>query len=77
LVFINLYFDYFSVNFEHPIRLKEKFEITPIEETVSNNVASAAKVESSPELKPQKAENKLPSKGLKLSKKKQEEGEDY
>jgi hypothetical protein len=67
-----------SVNFEHPIRLKEKFEITPIEETVNNNVlASPAKVESSPEVKPYKPENKVPTKGLKLSKKKQEEAEDY
>ncbi len=67
------------MNFENPIRLKDKFEIMTLEESVSISSVTAtvsqSNVESSTEIKPSsyKSENKVPSKGLKLTKKKQEE----
>jgi hypothetical protein len=50
----------FSVNFDNPIRLGEKFEIVQIEKTK----------ESTKESETAKKEKKAPSKGLRLGKKK-------
>lgn len=74
----------YSVNFENPVKLKEKFELTSVDDTSNNNnvspVVSKLKTESSPEMKPstyKSSENKVPSKGMKLSKKKKEDADDY
>ena len=62
------------MNFEHPIRLGNKFEITQIEPTVSTVTAQVSSTEQ--EKEPTTKKKKGPSKGLKLGKKKHEE-EDY
>ena len=74
----------FSVNFENPLKLKEKFELTTVDETSNKNnvspVVSKVMAESSPEMKPspyKSSENKVPAKGLKLSKKKKQDADDY
>ena len=66
------------------MKLKEKFELTTVDEMNNKNNASpvVSKVmsESSPEMKPspyKSSENKVPSKGMKLSKKKKQDTEDY
>lgn len=61
-----------SVNFENPIKLGNKFEISTYEPT--QTVSTTTNIETETKLKKDK---KVPSKGLKLSKKKQEEEENY
>lgn len=74
----------FSVNFENPVKLNDKFELTTVDEMNNKNnaspVISKVMTESSPEMKPspyKSSENKVPSKGLKLSKKKKQDADDY
>jgi hypothetical protein len=62
-----------SVNFENPIKLGNKFEISTYEPT---STVSSTTTNNETETKLKK-DKKMPSKGLKLSKKKQEDEDNY